>query len=67
MAPVFTNYGYYPQTEWLKQRGVGNPGANLNTHRRQMIHQEVRQCLERCGNPGKSDYNRKDKQQADFK
>ena len=51
MAPVFTLYRYYPQTEWLKQRGVGKPGANLYTHAIQMIDQEVRQCLDRRGNP----------------
>ena len=32
MTPFFANYGYHPQTEWLKEREAQNPGANLYAH-----------------------------------
>jgi len=32
MTPFFANYGYYPQTEWLKEREAQNPGANRYAH-----------------------------------
>ena len=32
MTPFFANYGYHPQTEWLKEREAQNPGANMYGH-----------------------------------
>ena len=32
LTPFFPNYGFDPQTEWLKERDVQNPGATMYTH-----------------------------------
>jgi len=42
MTPFFSNYGYHPQTEWLKEREARNPGATLYAHWMQTIHQQAR-------------------------
>jgi len=67
MTPVFANYGYYPQTEWRKECEARNPGGNLYAHRMQTIHQEVRQSQEKTRETMRRYYNRKAKQQPDFK
>jgi len=67
MTPFFANYGYYPQTEWLKEREAQNPGANLFAHWMQTIHQQARQSLEKTREAMGRYYNRKAKQQPDFK
>jgi len=38
MTPFFANYGYQPQTEWLKKREARNPEANLYAHWMQTIY-----------------------------
>ena len=67
MTTFFANYGYHPQTEWLKEREAQNPGANLYAHWMQTIHQQARQSLERTREAMGPYYDRKAKQQRDFK
>jgi len=45
MTSFLANYGYPPQTEWLKEREAQNPGANLFPHWMQTIHQQARKSL----------------------
>ena len=67
MTPFFANYGYHPQTEWLKEREAQNPGANLYAHWMQTIHQQARQSLEKTREAMGRYYDRKAKQQPDYK
>jgi len=67
MTPFFANYGYHPQTEWLKECEARNPGANLYAHWMQTIHRQARQSLEKTREAMGRYYNRKAKQQPDFK
>jgi len=46
MTPFFANYGFYPQTEWMKERQAHNPGATMYAHWMQDIHQQAKQTLE---------------------
>jgi len=32
MTPFFANYGFHPQTEWMKEREAQNPGATMYAH-----------------------------------
>jgi len=67
MTPFFANYGYHPQTEWLKKGEARSPGANLYTHWMQTIHQQARQSLEKTRQAMGRYYNRKAKQQSHCK
>ena len=46
MTPFFANYGYHPQTEWLKESEAQNRGANMYGHWMKTIHQKARESLE---------------------
>jgi len=46
MTPFFANYGFHPQTEWMKEREAHNPGATLYAHWMQDINREAKQTLE---------------------
>jgi len=67
MTPFFANYGFHPETEWLKEREARNPGANLYAHWMQTIHQQARQSREKTREAMGRSYNWKAKQQPDFK
>jgi len=58
-TPFFANYAFHPQTEWMKEREAHNPGATLNAHRMQDIHQEAKQTLENTRESMKKYYDRK--------
>jgi len=45
MTPFFANYGFHPQTEWMKEREAHNPGATIYAHWMQDIHQQAKQTL----------------------
>ena len=47
MTPFFANYGFHPQTEWMKERQAHNPGATIYAHLMQDIHQHAKQSLEK--------------------
>jgi hypothetical protein len=42
MSPFYANYGYNPQTTWLKQREAKNPAASTYSHWLQEVHER---CL----------------------
>ena len=67
MTPFFANYGYDPQTEWLKEREAQNPGANMYGHWMKMIHQKARESLEKTREAMGRYYNQHTRQQPDFK
>jgi len=46
MTPFFANYGFHPQTEWMKEREAHNPGATMYAHWMQAIHRQAKQTLE---------------------
>jgi len=59
MTPFFGNYGFHPQTEWMKEREAQNPGAALYVHWMQDIHQQAKQTLENTRESMKKYYDRK--------
>jgi len=67
MTPFFANYGYHPQTDWLKECEARNLGATLYAHWMQTIHHQVRQSLEKTREAIGCYYDWKAKQQPDFK
>jgi len=38
MSPFLANYGYHPQTEWMRERQAQNLAAELYSHCMQAIH-----------------------------
>jgi len=46
MTPFFANYGFHPQTEWMKETEAHNPGATIYAHWMQDIHRQVKETLE---------------------
>ena len=59
MTPFFANYGFHPQTEWMKDREAHNPGATMYAYWMQDIHQQAKQTLENMGESIKKYYDRK--------
>jgi len=59
MTPFFANYGFHPQTEWMKEREAQNPRAALYVHWMQDIHQQAKQTLEKTRESMKKYYVRK--------
>jgi len=59
ITPFFANYGFHPQTEWMKEREAHNPGATLYAHGMQDIHQQVKHTLENTRESMKKYYDRK--------
>ena len=46
MSPFYANYGFHPETEWLKEREVNNPAASLYTTWLKEVHQHCLDQLE---------------------
>ena len=46
LSPFFANYGFHPQTEWMKERDVQYPGATMYTHWMQTVQDKARKTLE---------------------
>ena len=67
ISPFYANYGFHPQTEWMKEREVHNPGAQLYVHWMQTIHVQAHDALERTRESMSKYYDRKTKQQPDIK
>ena len=67
MSPFYANYGFYPQTEGMKEGVVQNPGAPLYTYWMQAIHVQAHDILERTRKSMSKYYDRKAKQQPDIK
>jgi len=67
MSPFYANYGFHPQTEWMKEREAQNPGAGLYAHWMQVTHQHARKALEQTREEMSKYYDRKARQQPDIK
>jgi len=67
MSPFFANYGFHPQTEWIKEREARNPGATAYAHWMKEIHEMAKTALERTREMMGRYYNRKANKQPDFK
>jgi len=59
MTPLFANYGFHPQTEWMKEREAQNPRATLYVHWMQDIHRQAKQTLQNPRQSMKEYYHRK--------
>jgi len=59
MTPFFANYGFHPETEWMKERAAHNPGATMYAHWMQDIHQQAKQASENTPESMKKYYDRK--------
>ena len=46
LTPFFANYGFHPQTEWMKERDLQNQGATMYTHWMQTVQNKARKTLE---------------------
>ena len=46
LTPFFTNYGFHPQTEWMKEKDVDNPGAKMDTHWMQTVQNKAIKTVE---------------------
>ena len=67
MSPFYANYGFHPQTEWMKEREACNPGAGLYAHWMQTTHQKAKAALEKTREDMSKYYDRKAKLQPDIK
>jgi len=63
MTPFFANYGFHPQTKWMKEREAHNQGATMYAHWIQDIHQQAKQTLENTRESMKKYYDPKAKEQ----
>jgi hypothetical protein len=67
MSPFYANYGFHPQTEWMKEREAQNPGATMYAHWMKSIHEQAQEALEHTREAMKRYYDRKATQQPDIK
>jgi len=67
MSPFYANYGFHPQTQWMKEREAQNPGAGLYADWMQVTHQHARKALEQTREEMSKYYDRKARQQPDIK
>ena len=58
MTTVFVNYGFHPQTEWMKESEAHNPWATLCAHWMR-IHRQAKQTLENTRESMKKCYDQK--------
>ena len=66
MSPFYANYGFDPQTEWMKEREARNPGAQLYAHRMQTTHLKAHEALDQTRESMNKYCDRKAKQQPDI-
>jgi len=66
LTPCFANYGFHPQTEWMKEREAQNPGATMYTHWMKTVQENARTTLEPTREAMKQYYNLKATPQADI-
>ena len=66
MSPFYANYGFHPQTEWMKEREAQNPRTQLYAHWMQTTHLKAHEALDRTRESMNKYYDRKAKQQPDI-
>ena len=57
LTPFFANYGFQPQTEWMKERETPNPGATMYTHWMKTIPEKARTTLDQTREAMKKYYD----------
>src|ERR1700712_376573 len=67
MSPFYANYGFHPQTEWMKEREAQNPGPTLYVHWMQTTHQIAKKALDKTLGDMSNFYDRKARQQPGIK
>jgi len=67
MSSLYTNYGFHPQTEWVKEREAQNLGAGLYAHWMQVTNHHARKALEQTREEMSKYHDRKTRQQPDIK
>jgi len=67
MTSLFANYGFHPQTEWMKEREAHNLGATMSAEWTQDIHRQAKQRLENTREAMKKYYDRKLTEQPSIK
>jgi len=67
MSPLFANYSYHPQTEWMREQQAQNSGPELYSHWMKAIHKRAVDVLNNTRETMKKYYNRKASQQAEYK
>src|SRR5205807_1701798 len=67
MSPFYTNYGFHPQTEWMKERKARNPGTEVSVHWMKTIHRKAQETLEQTKLAMAKYYDRKALEQPDIK
>jgi len=67
MSPFYANYGFHPQTEWMKEREAQNLGVGLYAHWMQVTHQHARKALEQSREETSKYADRNARQQPDIK
>jgi len=59
MTPFFANYGFHPQTEWVKEREAHNPGTTMDAYWMQDIHEQAIQTQQNTRESIQKYYDRK--------
>ena len=59
MSPFYANYGFHPHTEWMKESGAQNPGAQLYEHWMQTTNLKAHEPLDRMWESISKYYDRK--------
>jgi len=66
LTPFFTNYGFHPQTEWMKEREAKNPGPTMYTHWMKTVQENARTTLKQTREAIKKYDDRKAPPQPDI-
>ena len=66
LTSFFANYGFHPQTPWMKERDVRNQGATMYTHWMQTVQNKVRKRLEQTQEAIKKYYDQRATPQPDI-
>jgi len=67
ITQFFANYGFHPQTKWMKEREAHNPGATMYAHWMQDIHRQAKETLENTRESMQKYYDWKAKEQPRIK
>jgi len=65
-TPFLANYRFHPQTEWMQEREVENPGAAMYTHWIKTVQGKARATLEQTREAMKWYYDRRVTPQPDI-
>jgi len=66
LTPFYANFGFHPQTEWMKEREAQNPGAGLYSHWMKAVHEKAHKALDQTREAIKKYYDRKAIEQPDL-